>query len=268
MKLAVVAYIPPPTYGCATTFYENLMRHKPKFPLLLYSDHPWDGAIRLKVSPDQIRLMQEAKVRRTAFNKWTVNNAVFLTGMALAKREGYTRVIYLESDCRVAGENWDERIFDEYYGLGRPCIGAGTLACYNTCNFSREAAMRWSKLVAGNVKRNMPIATYGWVGAANKHVSCVFPNGALSVLDVNWISDLFNNLENTVQTADDSTAWDMALGQKVWDLFAEDSFEVFGMLHSVFSSYGDVLTTEAERLQWLREGKYCAVHQCKSNETI
>jgi hypothetical protein len=266
MKLASLAYVPPPSFGCASVFHSNLRKFTTRYDLITYSDHPWPDSIRIK-NPEGIEKMMKDNVRRDGFNRWAVNNAIFMTGMRIAISEGCTHVIYLESDCRVGCDDWDATVFEEYFQLGRACIGAGTLACYNPCNYSRKAALAWEKLVSNNTARNMPVATYGWKGASDRHPSCVFPNGALSVLDVGWMSGLFN-LERTIVCATENTAWDMALGQKVWDMFKEDSFEVMGMLNSVFSSYGDILTTEEERLTWLRDGRYVAVHQVKSQNSI
>lgn len=262
MKIATIAYVPPPQFGCATVFHDNLRKFRTRYPLLVYSDHDWPDTIKIR-NPEGVNQMM---TNRT-MNRWAVNNAIFLTGMRIAKSQGYTHVIYVESDCRVGCDNWDEQVFAEYFSLGKACIGAGTLACYNPCNYSRKAAMRWTELVAGNTKRNIPVATYGWKGASDPGNTLIFPNGALSVLDVDWMARLFD-LNRTIVSATEATAWDMALGQRVWKLFEEESFDVMGMLRSVFSSYGDILTTEAERLEWLRAGQYVAVHQVKSHETV
>lgn len=264
-KIGSILYLPPPkTYPSAAAIVENLKRFPPKYPLIVYSDHQWKW-------PDQILLpgtpecVKGATDARGMPNQFAINNLVFLTGLRIAQQNGLTHIIYVEADCRVGCTNWDEHIFNEYFRLPRPTIAAGTLATYNPCNHSAEAARRWQQLVARNTKRNVPVATYGWVGASQQHPSCVFPNGALSVLDVDWMQRLFA-LDNTVKTAGEMCAWDMALGKVVWDKFGVQSYDVLGFLECIYSGYGDILTTQEERLQMLRDGKAVAVHQVKGVE--
>jgi hypothetical protein len=264
MKLCVATYLPPPSFGCAKVFVENLELFPPRVPLLAYSDHPWPGAIALKGNPEQVK---RATFANGKINPFAINNLLWLTGLRIARDQGYSHMLYLEHDCRVGVKNWDDRIFEEYFSIGRPLVAGGNLACYNPCNHSPEAARRWQKLVAGNVKRNLPIPTYGWMGASNQGPSCVFTNGALAIYDVAWMGQMFD-LSNTMDIAAAESAFDMVLGVRIWDIFFEDSYEVFGHLDSVFSGYGDVLSTEEERLQWLREGRYVGVHQVKSQATV
>lgn len=263
LNLGTVLYVPPPDrYPGANAILANLRNHPPALPLIVYSDHPhdWPELVRLRASPEAVKVLTDKDNKP---NRWGLNNAVFMTGLRIARERGFSHVIYLEADCRVKGKGWDARLFEEYFTLGRPCIMAGTLAAYNPCNWSLEAARRWQQLVAGNQDRNMPVATYGWKGAAERHPCCVFSNGAFSVLNMAWMPILFA-LDNSVQSALNMGPWDMELGMQIWKRFEELAYDVTGMLHSVYSGYGDVLTTEAQRLQWLRDGLYCGVHQIKS----
>lgn len=265
MNLASLLYLPPPkAYPSAEAFVKNLQRFPPKHPLIVYSDHDynWPDQILLPGSPECVKGATDAQGRP---NQFAINNLVFLTGLRIAIAKGVSHCIYLEADCRVGCKDWDDHIFEEYFTLPRPAIAAGTLATYNPCNHSAEAARRWQQLVARNTRRNVPVATYGWVGAAQQHPSCVFPNGALSVLDIDWMQRLFP-LDNTVKTAGDLCAWDMALGKNIWERFGVQSYDVMGFLECIYSSYGDILTTQEERLQMLRDLKAVAVHQVKGME--
>lgn len=263
MKLASIGYVPPPEFGCAKEFYENLMKFPAAHELILFSEYAWPGAIQI---PDPIDF-KNATFPDGKPNPFALNNVLFLTALRIARRQEISHIIFLESDCRVGVKAWDDVIFEEYFSLGRPTIAAGTLACYNPCNYSPEGARRWVKLVSRNDRRNHPVATYGYLSAAVKAPSCVFPNGALAVYDVAWMGQLWD-LENTGACAMANSAFDMILGTLVWERFAEDSYEVLGYLESIFSSYGDVLTSEEDRLQLLRDGKAVAVHQVKSKATI
>ncbi len=238
----------------------NLRKFKSRYPIVLFANHPW---------PDTLRVGDPEILKGSRFpdgkpNPFGVNNAVFLTAMRVAQANGYTHVVYLESDIRVGQDYWDEKIFEEFFGLGRPCIAAGSLCCYNPVNFSPEAARRWHRLVAGNTKRNVPCATYGWMRADQKGPSCVFPNGALGVYDIAWMGKLFD-LEHTLDIAAITTAWDMRTGILLWQMFEEDAYEVLGQLNCIYSGYSDIVTTPEERRQMLRDGKIVAYHQEKTD---
>jgi hypothetical protein len=265
VKLASYLYVPPPSvYPSALAILENLRRFPPAHDLVVFSEYPhdWPGLIRLKVSPDVVK-----KVDGTANfggrQDFRPSNVVFLTGLQLVRDLGYDFVIVLEADCRVGRAGWDTVMFEEFFNLGRPCIAAGSLAFYNPANFSGKALKKWQAVVAKNTARNFPCPTYGWVGAAQQHPSCVFPNGALSILDMDWMKRFFT-LENAVAEAVNMGPWDMVIGTKVWDQFAEDAYEVTGQLQTIFSSYGDIITTEESRMAWLRRGEIVGVHQVKS----
>jgi len=260
IKLATLAYAPPPSFGCARVFMENLQKFPSRYDLLIYSEHDWPGAIKIK-SPE---ILKGAKFADGKPNKFAIPNATFFTGLRIAASKGYTHMLFLESDCRVGQKHYDEVIFDEFFSMGRPLIAAGTLACFNPCAAGGESARRWARLVARNIKRNVPVATYGWLPALVKGPSCVFPNGALAVYDVTWCQR-FWDLGNTIQLSALTTAYDMALGTEIWKRFEEDSYEVVGWLDSVGSFYGDVLTSALERREMLLSGKIVAGHQHKDD---
>lgn len=254
MKPATVLYLPPPAaYASATALLDNLQQYPAKGELIVFSEHDYKlpGQIVLKRSPDEIKNEK----------KFAINNLIWLSALRIAKSQGISHMLYLEADCRVA-DGWDAKIFEDYFSLGRPCIAAGTLAVYNPCSAGKKAAKRWEDLVAMNWRRNIPVATYGWMPANQSGPSCVFPNGALAVYDVMWMEKLFD-LDKTAKTAVEIGPFDMELGIRVWKEFADESYDVLGYLSSVYSGYGDALTTEEERLGMLRDGKVVAVHQCK-----
>lgn len=261
MKLAVLGYVPPPTVGHPAAFIANVRKFKCRTDLLLYSDHDWPGTLRLKGSPEALK---GARFPNGEPNKFAIPNACFFTGLRIARAHGYTHVIMLEEDSRVGRDDWDQVMWEEYFSIGRPLIAAGTLACYNPFNFSIEAAARWRELLRRNLKKNFPIVTYGWLGAGVKGPSCIFPNGALAIYDMVWMAKLFD-LDRTMDISRIETAWDMAVGFKVWEVFNESSYDVVGFMDSIFSGYKDLVTDEAMRRDMLTSGKVVAVHQIKSD---
>lgn len=263
MKVAALAYLPPPSaIGCVGAFRRNLAKYPAKHGLILFSEYDY--------GPDVLRMVASPEVAKNRVmangqhNKFGVQNMVFLTAAVIAKRQGISHMLYLEADCRV-GPDWDQIIWDEYFNLPGPCIAAGTLACYNPSAAGTEASLRWAQLVARNFSRNVPVATYGWKAAADAGPSCVFPNGAITVYDVAWLDRIFQGLNETYLLAGKLTAFDMAFGEIIWRKFGLESYDVLGFLESTYSGYGEALTTEAQRLEWLRSRKFVAVHQVKSD---
>ncbi len=266
MKLAILAYVPPPKFGCAEVFLRNVRKFKTHADLVLYSDHPYPGVVPLKGNPEMLKDATHPVTGR--LNGWSVNNFVFFTGLRIAKSQGYSHVIYLESDCRVGCDLWDETMWEEAFAAGRPFVTAGSVVCYNPANWSAEALRRWAEVVATAVHGGHRIPpTYGWKGAAHKHPSCVFPNGALSILNLEAVCEMFD-IENTAKTAIECQPWDMEIGMRLWDQFQEQTFDAVVHLNSVFSGYGDVLSSEPERMAMLRSGQVVGVHQVKSGATI
>lgn len=278
MKLCLTGYIPPPTFPGATAFFENIRSFKTSYDLLLFSDHDWPDTIRLKASPEaNYRVLRGGQLLLEKPYKFAINNVLWFTALKIAWTKGYSHTLYLEADCRVGRDHWDAKVFDEYFDLGRPLICGGTVACYNSANWSPKAHQRWEKLVVENAMRwqkkpyaecikNVPIASYGWKGASDKSPACVFPNGALSILSLAWAHELFDLTQPAYAlTGASKEPFDMRLGRLIWDKFEEDSYEVVGHLTCIYSGYGELVTTIEDRKQMLLAGKICAVHQIKGD---
>lgn len=234
--------------------------------MLIYSDHAWpiDGLIKISGSPE---ILKDAKDSKGVPNKWAVNNLIWATGMRIAIKNDFTHVLYVEADCRVGCPNWDDKIFDEFFSFPRALACAGTLVTFNPANSGPIGWRKWNDLMAFNSRRNYPAACYGFKGAADGTGSSVFPNGALGVYSMAWMKELFD-FSNSAQLAAEIFAWDFAIGDRLWKKMDHQAYECVAHLNSVYSSYGDVITSEADRLNLLRSGKVCAVHQVKSTATI
>lgn len=265
MKICTLAYIPPPNVGNAAVFVENLRKFPTAHPLVAYSDHDYGSeVIRLKGSPE---------LARDTANPFAINNACFYTGVRIADKQGYDYFCYLEADCRVGRKHWDAAIFDEFFADPRALICGGSVVVYNPSNSGPVGFQKWCDLCAlhNGSEKNSRIPTYGWKGAADASGSCVFVNGALGVYSVAWMKLLFPELfeeGKSLEVARKSKPWDLQIGLNLWSRFGADAYELVGHMSSMFSSYGDVLTTEQQRLDWLREGRYVAIHQVKSSATL
>lgn len=265
MKVASFCYVPPPTVGFSQVFWDNLNTFPPKHDLIVYSDHRWSNtSILLKANPEILR----GRVFRSGphagkENPFALHNGLFLAGLKMCRERGVSHALYVEADCRVGRKDWDDVIFDEYFSLGRPCIVAGTLSVYNPSNYGIPAARKFEKLVKNPPAHGIPMGVYGFHSAATQAASCIFPNGALAIYDVAWMLQMFD-VDNQVAQSEENTAFDMALGHRIFDLFSEDAYEVVGSLGSVYSGYGNVLTTPEVRRELLTSGKVVAMHQEKT----
>lgn len=259
MKLCTVGYVPPPSVGHPEAFLRHLARRRTT-NLILFSDHSWPGVLKLQRSLSGIT----GTFPNGQSNKFAIPNAIFFTGVRIAMSQGYTHMITIESDCRVGCDDWDQRIWEEYFGLGKPVVAAGTLVCYNPANHSPSALRRWRDLIRRNTHKNFPVATYGWLGAGVTGPCAVFPNGALAVYDLAWLCRLFD-MENTLKWCTSITAWDMAIGTTLWERVGEAAYDYVGMLETVFSGYGNLVTTQDERRRMLINGEVVAYHQEKGD---
>lgn len=299
MKPCCVAYIPPPSISYAEAFLRNITKFKPKHDLILYSEHPWPGVKGLAGTPEAIKNERDRQGRAKEF---ALSNLVFYTGMGLANAGDYTHALYVEADSRVGCEHWDERIFAEYLKQPIPQIIGGSVVLQNPANSGIDGQRRADELIRKNTRRNFPIPIYGNKGALDNSGSCVFCNGSGTVIDLAWYKLLFTEEERSPEVQDaprghqfglqrrsqsvyvengnggangfwamklarESRPWDVELGTRIWQKFGADAYDVIANLSTVYSSYGDVLTKEAERLAMLKNG-VALVHQVKSNAEI
>lgn len=269
MKLGIIGYVPPPNYanGVGNVFLENLKRNRPHAEMILYSDYhgyksDWFKFIPLVTGPE---IFRNHPVNAGKQNDFAMNNGIWVTGMFFASQCGFTHVIYLESDCRFGEPGWDIPMWEEFFGAGKPLVAAGSLVCWNPCIGGYEAVKRWQQLIASNSRKNFPIPTYGY-GSTFTGKPSVFPNGALGIYDVNWIKQFIDVTDTLAMVK--SHAWDFMIGDKIWERFGVQSYDVVHHLNCIYSSYGEQVSTEAERLAMLKSKQAVAVHQIKSTATI
>lgn len=275
MKLVTIGYVPPQRMGlCADAFCTNLVFYKNTHPIVLFSDAPYPG----KICGDSKKWLDEwvsidnpeSRLPRhwRTTNKFALSNLLFMTACRMARlRYNASHIIYLESDCRVGVNHWDDIMAREFFTHPRFHLIGGSAICYNPFNAGIQVARRWEQFVAANTRRNFPIPTYGCKNQDQQGdgLTLVAVNGALGIYDLDWLWDAFHGFQNTVQTAMEMHAWDFVVGGKMWEQFGIRSFDLVQNLSCIYSSYGNVLTSETERLGMLRSGQVVAVHQVKSD---
>lgn len=258
-KICVTGYIPPGKIIGSEAFRLNIGRFKTRYDLILYSDVDYPGAIKLKASPEVVK---GAKYPNGNPNPWATNNLIFLTGLAIAKGQGYTHIIYLESDCRVGIDYWDAIVINEAFSDGEP-LAAGTIVTYNCSNQGISFTRDWNLFIRDNALKAFPISSFGGQGASVKAEPVVFPNGALGVYSIEWLLSKLD-MSSTPTEAAKIMAWDYFIGVELVKEFGGGVFGKVKHLNSVYSGYGDIATTEEDRKGLLISGKVVACHQIKS----
>lgn len=133
VNLGVVAYLPP-DFGFTDAFLANLRMWKTTNPLYLYSNDPERFGVELRIpNPGQAVLFRNVPL--------AINNFVFLKGIEIAVANGLDYYLYLEEDCRVRTDWWDERLFNEFFEYGDAVMG-GTPSIWNQGLCGAPAAIK------------------------------------------------------------------------------------------------------------------------------
>ena len=263
-KLGVLAYVAPPNLSNADAFFANMRNFPTKHPLIIYSDFDyrpyWPKAMVLNGTVD---------IARDEKNRMAINNLVFYVGLRIAANFRFTHVLILEHDCRVNQARWDEVIWNEFLSKNADAIMGGSMVVFNPCSYNREAGQHFESLLAASrEKRLMPLSVCGTSQLAERRDSCVFPNGALAIYRMDWLLRTFPEVigtpERYIGLSKTSTTWDYEIGLRLWKEFKENTYHQVVNLESIYSGYGNVMSTEEERQKWLTEGKIVGVHQIKS----
>lgn len=243
----------------------NLRLYPAKGEILLYSDYPYEGMVQLRNSPEVFK--DKFSTKGEVFkgrpgeqrNTFAHNNAIFLAGLKMAIERDYSHIIYLESDCRVGKEGWDNIIYDEFFGSGFPYIAAGTIVSWDAFTDGLDSAKAHRGFISRYSRSRFPLSIFGW----RQNKPCVFPNGALGVYDMTWMKRFFD-IDNPL-SAIKGHAWDFQIGRAIWNSFGNKAYRMVHHMDSMFSSFGNDLTTQDERLAMLEKGECVAVHQVKGN---
>jgi hypothetical protein len=266
-KLGILAYVAPRGLANADAFFANIRNFPTKHELVIYSDNDYS-----KEWPGMTKLNGTVEVAKTDTNRMAVNNLVFFTGLRIAANRGFTHVLILEHDCRVGVAGWDEIIWQEFLSKNPEAIMGGSLVVFNPCSFSRKGAELFEELLIGTKpKRFLPLSVFGPNPPGWKRISCVFPNGCFAIYRMDWLLKTFPEITGTpeqyIGLSMKLKTWDYAIGFRLWQEFNEDTYGKVVHLDSAYSGYGNILSTEEERKQWVSEGKIVGVHQIKSDWT-
>lgn len=263
MRLSTYAYVPGSNFGHPRIFVENLRRHPAKHPLVTFS-HAWDEAdVKIK-NPE---ILKGATDKNGRLIPWAISSVIWWTAVRIAASQGADYMLFLEPDCRVGRAGWDDAAFTEFFLRqeedSNKYVMGGSVVFYAPFNHSGDYARRFFHWYT-HQKMAIPCPVYGGAGPQLQR-TLMYPNGALGVYDVRWLTENFN-LENSVGLATEE-AWDILVALKAWEIYGPNVFNAVCHLNSIYSGCGDKLNTEGERMSWLRSGRFAAVHQVKTEAT-
>jgi hypothetical protein len=241
---------------------QNMRDFPTENPLVLFSDE-YEGA-------NVIKLGGSVEIAKVPTNRMAVNNLVFLLAIRIAATKGFTHILLVENDCRVNKAGWDKIIFDEFFRKNPDAICGGSLAIFNPCSYNHEASHAFEKFMFDAYPtRPVPLSITGSSNLAEHRDSCVFPNGALAVYQMEWLMKKFPEItqdtEHYVKVAQQIKTWDYEIGSRLWDEFKQDTYKKVVHFDCIYSGYGNVMTSEDQRKELLNSERVVAIHQIKSD---
>lgn len=263
MKLGVVAYAPPAGRLNSDAFIANLARFPARNPLYLISDDPAHSPSRIIKNP-------ELAGRKPA---WAINNFIFLAALEMARDIGLTYFLWLESDSRVGCNHFDAVIFDEFFKRYPDGVSsAGSPVVWDLNSGGKEFALRVVDM-AWHYQRasELPMGFYSGKHPHDPSGATLYVNGSCAVYETAAmlkVFDMENPTFDIAMLARRTTAYDLEIGRRLWNYHGPNAVNHVGWLSSSYSAFGDTITTEAERLQMLRDGRKCCIHQCKSEGIV
>ncbi len=256
MNLGTITYVPPKGVLNSDSFYANITKFKAKYPLYLFSDDP-------RWTPSQLVKWPDWGGKKPA---WAINNWLFAKSLQIAKAANLDYWIFCESDSRVGCDNFDEIIFEDFFSRYPNGIAtAGSPVCWDVAAGGREFAKRVIE-EAWNYQKatGMPMPFYSGKAPMDCSGAAYYANGSLAIYQTEAMLKIFSGFDvDIVHFSKHMTAFDLQLGRSIWNYHRANAIEHVGWLSTCYSAYGNCVTTEKERLQFLADGKFVAVHQVK-----
>lgn len=255
MNVATLAYVPSHHRLNPEAFLRNLNHWKNSHEVILYSDNPHDSSVLEIPSPDAIK---------ASSNRVAINNLLFLQAVKICEQRGIERFIYLESDCRVCRDGWDGDMFNEASRYP-DMFAAGTPAQYNRKKMPDSQKSAIDAAVSGYT-RDTGFSVPSFDSRAERPLGCWFIMGGGAVYSTAIASDIFLYYEKDLASkAVQDPAFDLKFGLRCYQLFREKAVNKLPWLKCVFSTYGNKINTEKERIEMAKSGRWATIHQIKSN---
>lgn len=260
MKVGSVAYLPPPGVAGVESFVKNIVSYNTEHPITFYSDTPEAyPELDVKRIPDVPKTVLYRNLPLSA------NNSAYVRGIELAHADGLEFFLYLESDCRVRGDGWDGKLFDEFFGQ-KDCLVGGTPSVFNMGLAPANAALRMLKFINSTVKRTGRLPLIWQTVSRDGHAPpFAFPNGAGGIYETSTVNAAFGGRKyDWGSFVANMGAWDVFVGRALHNQFGLELFDRFALLPSMYSGYKDVHYSLADRQKMMMSGEIVLMHQCKT----
>lgn len=255
-QYGIIAYVPPPNIGHPDVFFRHLDEYPPKNRLYLMSDYEWPKSSRI---PDPTVKWQ---------NSDRIASTVFMHALKLAEKKGLTHFIYLESDCRMIGENWDVKLFDDFTAGGNGHIAGGNMGICSVKNgdaaFRAQFEALARKFGVNDTRHKVhktAILTHKWPHP----VPIPFVNGAVGVYSVKKLRELFGDETPDAAVSTWYTVQDRGIGEAALKRYSPaEVLSKFKHMPEVMATAGERLYTYDTRIAVLTEKKVTCVHPIKT----
>ena len=252
---ATLCYVPKIERLNYAAFLRNIRAYKSTYPIIFYSDEPEEGWHTIN---------DPSPVKKSA-NRVGVQNLAFLEGLRIAEQHKLTRFIYLELDCRACRDNWDADLFAEAEQY-KDMFCAGTPAVYNRHKFT-PLQSKWVDAAIADYTAHTGFKVPEFKSKSARPLGCLFIMGGGAVFSAPIMSELFQGYERMLyDKAVSSAAFDLHIGLRAFQLFREKAVQKLPFLPACFSTYGNRINTEKERIAMARAGKHAVIHQVKSSD--
>lgn len=228
-KCGVMAYLPPKGIGHTESFLANLRDYPPNAPLVFLTDGDWPG-IKIE-SP-------------TAHGSDAIACQVFAQAIQFAKSFGWEKMLWLETDCRVRGSDWDTDMFAS--------LNAG-IAAGNVAICCKREEFKPFIEQANYQSSPARVLMHGSIG---KPVH--FVNGAPAVYSVEKTAMLLERLAGKYRIQDRN------IGEAIRDFCGALVPDAFQHIPNVMATAGDVLYPTPTLQASLESGIAIAVHPIKT----
>lgn len=254
MNLGTIVYVPPTGRLNSDAFLANISAYKSRYPIYFYSDEKSRGVENIIANPE---------VTKNPRRPWTINNAIWFFGLKVAIDAKLDYFCYMEADCRVGCDYWDDAGFTEVEQSPGAVI-YGSPVCYNICAQGKDVANKTIDLACRyKALSGMPMPFYGkWPGSGDRYA--LYVNGALGIYKTDVMAEVFAGFDNDIgRSAATFTAWDLAMAHGLWAKYKHELPDKVALSSVWLSQYGNELCSEKDRLEMLASGKFMAIHQCK-----
>jgi predicted GH43/DUF377 family glycosyl hydrolase len=251
----VIAYLPPPNVGNTQIFLKNLQDHPPACTPQFISEYPWPDAERI---PDPTK-KHEGKDKIACY--------VFLQALELAEKRGWDAFIYLETDCRVSGVEWDKALFAKFYSASNGTVAGGNLAIFGAENgpLIFKAKLAQVTHLNGTCRHDQSAdSTKVLYQGLPTDKTVVFVNGAPAVYSVKALRDVFGHgsIESIVERMKSS---DLSIGEMHGDMHGvSHSLSRFLHMPEIMATGGETIYPFAVRKHAIESGEVRAVHPVKN----